>query len=318
MTRRGLVLGGGGVLGAAWMIGALATIAEHWDWDPREAEFLVGTSAGAVLAGLLGAGLPVTSLLNHQLGRPDPDTPLVDYDHDRASGGALPPRPRWRIGSTALLARAALRPRRFPPLAALSALAPHGQGTLAPVGRLIEAAVPAGEWAPHPGTWIVAMDYDRGRRVAFGRPGAPPASLSEAVVASCAIPGWYSPVVIGGRRYVDGGACSPTSVDLLAGLDLDQVVVLAPMAAFETDTPPSVIGKLERRFRRAVTGRMLREAGKVRREGTDVVLLAPTPEDLRAIGVNLMDPRRRLRVLETSLRTTSETLARRAPLAAAG
>jgi predicted acylesterase/phospholipase RssA len=47
--------------------------------------------------------------------------------------------------------------------------------------------------------------YRSGRRVAFGRPGAPSAGLPDAVVASCSIPGWYAPKEIDGRAYVDGG-----------------------------------------------------------------------------------------------------------------
>ena len=48
--RRGLVLGAGGVLGAAWTIGALTAVQDELGWDPREAEVLIGTSAGSVLA----------------------------------------------------------------------------------------------------------------------------------------------------------------------------------------------------------------------------------------------------------------------------
>jgi NTE family protein len=127
-------------------------------------------------------------------------------------------------------------------------------------------------------------------------------------MASCSIPGWYAPVTIGGRRYVDGGTCSPTSLDLLAGLGLDEVVVLAPLISFDYDEPTTVIGRMERRFRRAMTKRVLHEAGKVRRQGTAVTLLGPGREDLKAIGVNLMDHRRRTSVLDTSLRTTAAAL----------
>ncbi|MDQ1747543.1 MAG: hypothetical protein QOD07_1806 [Frankiaceae bacterium] len=310
--RRGLVLGGGGVLGASWMIGALAALEDTCGWDPREAEVLVGTSAGSVLSGLLGCGVAVDTLVNHQRGIPAPGDPAVDFDPDNASGGPLPPRPKLGIGSTALLAHAVRHPRRLPPLAILSGLAPQGRGQLDAVGALIEAGVEAAEsadgWAPHPATWIVTMDYDTGRRVPFGRVGAPPARLRDAVMASCAIPGWYAPVTIDGRRYVDGGTCSPTSLDLLAGRGLDEVVVLAPMVSFEFDEPPSLVGRVERRFRRAMTKRVLREAAKVRRHGTAVTILGPGREDLEAIGVNLMDPRRRLRVLDTSLRTSAAAL----------
>ena len=311
--HRAVVLGGGGVLGAAWMIGALAALEQTYGWNPGDAEVLVGTSAGSVLAGLLGCGVSVETLVNHQRGIPAPGDPQVDFEPDDASGGPLPPRPKLGIGSTALLARAVRNPRRMPPLAVLSGLAPRGRGSLEAVTALVASAVElAGAdsgWAPHPATWIVAMDYETGRRVPFGRPGAPPATLAEAVTASCSIPGWYPPVSIGGRRYVDGGALSPTSLDLVAGRGLDEVIVLAPMVSFEFDEPTTVVGRLERRFRRAMTRRVLHEAGKVRRQGTSVTILGPGREDLQAIGVNLMDPRRRITVLETSLRTSAEALA---------
>jgi NTE family protein len=174
---------------------------------------------------------------------------------------------------------------------------------------MISALTPEGEWSPHPNLWVMAMDYDTGKRIAFGRPGAPRARLSEAVMASCAIPGWFAPVTINGRRYVDGGTCSPTSLDLLAGRGLDEVFVLSPMTSFTYDEPESVVGRLERRFRRLVTRRLLRETAKVRRSGTRVTLLCPGREDLEVIGVNLMDPARRAAVLDTSLRTSAAALA---------
>ena len=306
--RRGLVLGGGGVLGAAWMIGALQAVSEAYDWDPRRAEVLVGTSAGSVLAALIGSDIGIDTLVNHQRGVPAPGDPQVDFDPDTASGGPLPPRPRLRLGSRSLLRQAVRNPRRMPPLAILSGFAPHGQGSLERVGALVQAANPEHDWATNNATWIVTMDYETGRRVAFGRAGAPPATLPEAVMASCSIPGWYAPTVIGGRRYVDGGACSPTSLDLVAGMGLDEVVVLAPMVSFDYDEPPSLVGRLERRFRRAMTKRVLHEAGKVRRQGARVTILGPGREDLEAIGVNLMDHRRRLKVFETSLRTSKVAL----------
>jgi NTE family protein len=93
VTRRGLVLGAGGVLGAAWTIGALAAIEEEYGWDPREAEVLIGTSAGSVLASFLGCGIGVEQLLNHQRGVRAEGDPEIHFDPDRDSGGALPPRP---------------------------------------------------------------------------------------------------------------------------------------------------------------------------------------------------------------------------------
>ena len=68
MTRRGLVLGGGGVLGAAWTVGALTALEEQLGIDAREFDEFVGTSAGSVLAALLACGAGVAQLREHQLG----------------------------------------------------------------------------------------------------------------------------------------------------------------------------------------------------------------------------------------------------------
>lgn len=302
-TRRGLVLGAGGVLGAAWTIGALAAVQEQYGWDPREADVLVGTSAGSVLAASLGCRIGVGDLLDSQRGIP---VPGIDYDHD--AGGSLPPLPRPGIGSPRGLLQSALHPFRTTPMMALSTVLPQGRGSIEPVGQLVDAIAPPGSWALHPQTWVVAMDYDSGRRVVFGRDGAPAAPLRDAVMASCSIPAWYTPVRIDRRRYVDGGACSPTSLDLVARLGLDEVVVLSPMTSMEYDSPPSVAARIERRLRRLVTKRLLGEVKKVAATGTRVTLLGPGPEDLAAIGANMMDPQRRELVLETSVRTSRAAL----------
>jgi NTE family protein len=306
------VLGAGGVLGAAWTIGALSALEELAGFEAGTCDYIVGTSAGSVLAALLGAGVPVRDLVEDQLGNAVRTGPLAGYtyDHDRATGGALPSLPRPRMGSSRLLMRAVRHPRSVTPLAAASSLLPTGRGSLWTVRHLVDAISPVGQWSPHPGVWIVAMDYDSGRRVTFGRPGEPPAELAEAVLASCSIPAWYPPVTIDGRRYIDGGTCSPTSLDLLAGLGLDEVYVLAPMCSFEYDEPTTVGARVERSFRRTVTRRMVREAGRVRAGGTQVTLLGPGREDLEAIGANLMDPTRRSVVVQTSLRTSADALQR--------
>lgn len=306
--RRGLVLGAGGVLGASWTIGALNALQDVTGWDPRDAEVIIGTSAGSVLAAFVSNGVTPEQLLNHQRGVVVEGDPVIEFDADEQR--ALPQLPRFGVGSARLLRTVARHPRKVTPLTALASITPQGRGSLDPVRHLVEAVCPRGSWSPHPRTWIVAMDYDTGKRVPFGREGAPPAGLSDAVTASCAIPGWYAPVTIGGRRYVDGGACSPTSLDLVTKLELDEVYVLSPMTSFDYDSPSSRIARVERQFRRVVTRRLIKEAVKVRRTGTAVVMLGPGAEDLEAIGANLMDARRRDAVLETSLRTSAEVLRR--------
>lgn len=315
MTRRGLVLGGGGVLGAAWMVGALAAVQDALGIDVGECEQVVGTSAGSVVAALITAGVGVDDLRRHQLGEHVGRGPLAGFtwDYDRATGGARPPRPRPGVGSTALLTQGVGRVRRLPPAVVLAALMPEGRGSLDSVGALVRHVAPDG-WPGRGGLRVVATDYRTGQRVAFGAPHAPPAPLADAVMASCAIPSWYQPVPIGESRYVDGGACSATSVDLLAGAGLDEVVVLAPSVSFAMDAPDTLATRLERQWRVRVTRRCLREVARVHAGGTEVTVLGPGPEDLAAIGTNLMDVGRRRAVLETSLRTSAAALLDPEPL----
>lgn len=303
--RRGLVLGAGGVLGYNWLVAALATWSEHTGLDPRQFEVLVGTSAGAVAAAAVGGGLHPAALLRHLRGEREPGDPSVDWDHDRSSGGALPPPPVLGLGSPALAARVLRRPRSYPLVVGLSAFAPRGRGSLRALRGAVLGMTGSAQWPANPSTWLVAMDYDRGRRVAFGSPGAPRATLAEAVSASCAIPGWYAPVEIGGRRYVDGGVCSTTSADLLLDLRLDEVTVLMPLGMRAVDRSWHPLVRTERCVRWFTTRRTLREVGKLRAAGTRVTVLTPDPEVLATMGWNVMDARRRLRVLEVALRTTA-------------
>lgn len=297
------------MLGAAWMVGALWAIEQVHQVDLRTVDYLVGTSAGSIIAALLASEVTPDQLRRHQLGEIVEDGPLAGYwwDYDNATGGSRPGVPRFGPGSTGIM-RNIGRFRQMPPTAVLSAFLPEGRGSLARVGHLVESVNPPGEWTQHPGTFIVTMDYETGERVAFGSPGAPPADLAEAVMASCSIPAWFAPMVINGRRYVDGGACSATSVDLLADLGLDEVFVVAPMVSFALDRPSTLVTRLERRWRVQVTKRCLTEAAKVHRSGTEVTILGPGPEDLEAMGANLMDVRRRPFVLETALRTSVAAL----------
>ncbi|HEY3735676.1 MAG TPA: patatin-like phospholipase family protein [Streptosporangiaceae bacterium] len=314
--RVGLVLGAGGVLGAAWMTGVLPSLAERLPCPVGDADVIVGTSAGSVIAAALRCGISIDEMVAYQRGEAtgllrDPGLQVLD--------GPLPPLPRLRIGSPRLVRETLLRPHRVHPWVAASGWLPHGRGQHVALramldavqGQLPEEGLSAAE---RPGwvagqTWIVAVDYDSGRRVIFGRDGAPAVSLPDAVVASCSIPGWYEPVTIGGRRYVDGGVRSATSLSLMADAGLDEVYVLAPMASLVPDRPRATIERLERRLRRMMTRSLLKAAQQVRSRGTAVTVLTPGPEDLAAIGANLMDPRRRGAVLETSLRTSPAALA---------
>jgi NTE family protein len=327
--RVGLVLGGGGLVGASWLIGALEALASETGWSPSEAELIVGTSAGSVVGAMTAEGIPPAFLAAYSSGKAldamaeteergdalaEKLSGLLETAADvaaRATGAefrlhrGLPPigPGSWRMAMGTLL-----QPTRHAPTALLGGWLPRGFISTEPIRDLVETFV--GDWPGHPGFRPVAADYRSGRRVVFGEPGAPRASAGQAVAASCAIPAFYHPVKIGSRRYVDGGICSPSNLDLVRGKDLDLVVCLNPtssLAGVPIRTPGDAIGALIRRE----SGRRLgHEARKVRQDGTELLLLQPTKRDLQAMGPNLMSRARRVEVAETAVRTTAIELRR--------
>ena len=114
-----------------------------------------------------------------------------------------------------------------------------------PVRRAVIAArLPSHEWPAHP-LVVTAIDAHSGAFTRFDASSGVP--LVDAVAASCAVPGVWPPVSIGGRRYIDGGVRSVTNADLASGCG--RVLVLAPMPA---DVAP---GSSARRRASAARGR---------------------------------------------------------------
>lgn len=314
----GLVLGAGGVMGGAWLTGGLAALAEATGWDPQSADRIVGTSAGAMIGSLVAAGVPPWFMVAHSAGEvfdgllDASGAPVADADRSagavfRLAGPWLPVPGSPRLALDALRGRAVTGIR-----GRLAAMAPAGVISTEPLKETVRRAVPTG-WAGHPGLWIVACDYGTGQRVVFGRPGAPPAELADAVAASCAIPGFYRPVRIGGRRYVDGGTRSLASLDLLEGAGLDLVVVFSPLSS---RAGGSRIGRWPHQrllgaLRTAAARELDAAAARLRRQGTRVVVFEPGAADLEVMGANFMSTRRRHQVIERALKTVSLTARRR-------
>lgn len=312
--RVGLVLGAGGILGGAWLTGALHAIASESGWDPGSADYIVGTSAGSMIGALVACGVPPWFMVAHSAGETfDGVTDARGESAARAdrSAGAV-----FRLDRTGLafgpgswrLAMASLaRPYRYSPAAVISGWLPRGVVSTEPLKDTIRRAC-SEDWAPHPNYWAMAVDYGTGRRVAFGRAGSPPAKLPDAVAASCAIPGFYHCVEIGGRQYVDGGVYSTSNLDVLRAEPLDLVVALNPMSSLHASAPRTLAQRVAFQMRQAAGRRLGHEAKRLRAAGIEVILIQPTVLDLDVMGGNLMSSKRRHEVIETAVGTVTEHL----------
>jgi NTE family protein len=312
----GLVLGAGGVLGGAWLTGGLHAIARETEWDPGSADYIVGTSAGAMTGVLLAAGVPPWFMVAHSKGRVADGVNGADgrpaaEPHRAAGAGFRLHRglPHLGPGSLRMAATALANPLRHTPLQMLAGWLPSGLISTDPLAETVRRAV-RDRWVDHPNFWAVACDYQSGRRTPFGRIDMPKADVADAVAASCAIPGFYRPVRIGGRRYVDGGVCSASNLDLVAGRGLDLVICLNPLSGRTGSSPIDPLEWLPAMGRRASRRRLQHEARKVRRFGTEVVIIEPTPDDHAVMGLNWMSRERRREVIETAERTVAEQLRR--------
>lgn len=278
MTRRGLAIGCGGTLGFAWTAIALQAVERDLGWDPRGAEVLVGTSAGAEMVALLGSGRSVADVVATL------DSPVVP--------GLRPPLSRLSWPALGLVGRHDL-------MASLAGLLPAGGGDATWLREFGSRLSGPDGWVSHPATWIVAADARTGERVAFGSPGAPRVRLGDAIAASWAVPGWFPPVTLAGRRFLDGGTISSVSADLVAPLGLDELVVVAPMTSREP-APATGLARLERVLRRRMTRGLDREIRTLEAAGTRVVRIEPRREELAAMGFNFMDHRRRRATIEAA------------------
>ncbi len=288
-----LVLGGGGILGEAWMSALLTGLDEDELFDSRGCGLYLGTSAGSIVAASLATGIePAT-----RLGR------LPEQPEAEADDAPVDPGPGWRPGALAALGGAAagsLARLVIGSTAAGGALVrratlsrvPRGKRSLQGLSAALEDA-----GARFDGRlWVTSVQLESGRRVIFGSPGAPVTSVGRAVEASCSIPGVFAPVVIAGRAYVDGGAWSPTNMDAIEAKPGMTVTCLNPTGSMRP-AAASIVGALGSISR----GVAAAEALALRHRGARVTTISPDRDSAAAMGVNLMNSGPRAEVIAAGL-----------------
>ncbi|MFI8965923.1 patatin-like phospholipase family protein [Streptomyces sp. NPDC053493] len=255
--RTALVLGAGGVTGAGWEIGILRGLAEAGT-DLTSADLVLGSSAGAVVGAQVASGtFPLDALYDSQLGAPEGESAA-----------------RLRFGQIVRYALAVLGSKSAEQYGRKLGRLATAADTVTPEARrevIAGRLGPAVEW-PERRLLVTAVDADSGELVAYDKDAGVP--LTDAVTASCAIPGVWPVVELAGRRLLDGGIYSTANAHLAAGYR--SVVVIAPSAAGSK-----------------VIHSPARQAAALAAAGATVELITPDAESRRAFGRNPLDPSRR-------------------------
>ena len=257
MTRA-LVLGGGGVAGIAWATGIAAGLARSGA-DIGRADIIIGTSAGSVVGAQLACGVDIETLLAQQMNPPlqsreqlRPYSQLaVDASNRQLMekvGGDLAAA-RKRIGAHALRSETVpLDVRR----------------------AIVAARLPQADW-PARAIRVVAVDTATGEHAVFDRESG--VDFIDAVAASCAVPGVWPAVRIGGRAWMDGGIRSLSNADLASPAQC--VLVIAPLGYAEGNP---------------VSGHLRAELRLLADAGAKVAVIVPDERSADAMTDNPLDP----------------------------
>lgn len=291
----GLVLGGGGLIGLAYHAGALKALDEA-GIDLTGSDVIVGTSAGSIIGAYLAAGWTPSDFFDYAYGR---HPRAVTRTEDQAREARAIFTPLWQ-NSTQRLARgvgstfAVLSSRGYwgrlagdrIPSARLRRAFPSGLYSTTETRLRFEEDLPS-KW-PRGGLLICTAELYSGRRVAFGHPDAPEATLPDAVLASTAIPGIFPPVRIGTRSFVDGGIVSATSLDLAVAAGCKSIICVAPLGYRNEGGLAEPRLWLPMAMRSLFARTLRREVREARAAGVEVFVIRPWVSDLAELGTNSM------------------------------
>jgi len=338
-TRIALVLGGGGITGGVYEIGALMAINDYLaNVSLNDLDLYVGVSAGSIVASQICSG----------------HTPGVMMSALNARrGGAVPPFLRsdvyglnleeWGIRLAALpriLARGVLQTVRpgadMSPsdmIYSLSEVLPSGVLDNSPLERYVNRMLGlrgldgSFEAMPHE-LYIPALNLDTGHLVVFGETGTTDVSVGRAVRASSSIPFVFRPTRIAGQDFVDGGFERNLPVDVAVKHGAELVFAINPLVPVLNvpDTPSwALFGKrapylggrgggavLDQIYRTLIHTRMqyrLR-ATRERFPEVDYLFFEPDANDMVMFRYNVMRYSARLIVAEHAYRRTRAMLER--------
>ncbi len=340
--RTALVLGGGGITGAAYHLGVLTAMnAMSKNVSVNDFDMYVGTSAGSVIASCLANGVTPEDLMLANLGHESASIPAIDAREimtpDRR--GIARSMIRWPFGVLGAVRRYVGHPFTTSVVDGLGAIAeglPQAVYTTDGIERYLRDVLTQSGRTNHfrdtrRRLFITATNFDTAERRVFGADRNTDVPISEAAAASTAIPLLYAPRQIGDGVYMDGGLRSTTNIDIAIAHGAKLIVVVNPLVPYVHDIRhmlPSATGLPSRHLSQkgfphiaAQTFRIMAQA-QVEKEleviqhahpDVDIILVEPRSDDEHLFVFNLMDYGSRERIARHAFESVAIDLVTRFP-----
>jgi len=180
--------------------------------------------------------------------------------------------------------------------------------------------------------YISAMNLDTAERVVFGHDEDASVTISEAVQASTALPGFYKPARIKGIDYVDGGVRRTANIDVAIEHGADLVICYNPFRPFSNrvrrtfdrvrdtytyDGPllveGGVLSVLNQVFRTLLHSRLqygLREYQDDPNFQGDIIVIEPKESDVHFFQLNVLSYWERLKAAQIGYASVTESIER--------
>jgi predicted acylesterase/phospholipase RssA len=186
--------------------------------------------------------------------------------------------------------------------------------------------------------FIAAMNLDTAERVIFGHNEMSDLTISEAVQASTALPGFYKPARIQGVDYVDGGVRHTANIDIAIDHGADLIICYNPFRPFHNridierrerngrvEYSPTKGKYLSSRGMRSVLNQVFRTllhsrlqigihkyVDDVKFKG-DIILIEPQEQDLRFFEINPLAFWDRATAAERGFESVQRSIAKKYP-----
>jgi NTE family protein len=317
-SKTALVLGGGGLTGGVYEMGALRAIdLLSVNKTVNEFDVYVGTSAGAFVAAAVANGVTPEEMMRvivHQVPTPFPDARVSsllkpNYREFLTRGLLFPIR---LAGLLRTLARDVGQVSAVDIVLGLAEALPtglySGEGIESYVRRILSDPDRTDDFRLlRSELYLAGTDLDTCERIVFGSPGWEDIPISRAVSASSALPMIYKPVKVRDREIVDGGLVSTTNLDIAVEAGAKFIVVVNPLVPYINTFEkriPTLSGSRPRRVSdmgfpqigfqafKMLAHQRLHEMAKrweERYPGVDIILIEPSASDELMFQTNVMN-----------------------------